>query len=636
MANKKYVQTQTLYLAGSGTLVGAVNIVLTSFTDIYDNAITSISSFGDKGYITLEPDTSNEESATFTSVTVNANGTVTLGGVSTILAQSPYTETSGLIRAHAGGTKLVVTDNVAFWNNFGDKNNANTWADVQTFSVPAVQATNPSTASQVANKAYVDGVTVAGAPNANTTTKGIVQEATQAQVDAKTAIGSTGAELYINPSTIRSTLVSDGVSDTGAVNAYVITPSPAITAYTAYQEFTFEPANTNTGASTLNVNGLGAKNIFANNSALTGGEIIAGQVQKVVYDGTQFDLVSSYGNTYNSATGVPKLLDSTQLAGEALTTLQAVSSGFYQSDGGVAFDTSISGQGTAASFTANITIAANTNRIIVVVISTSSATIGTPTVGGIALTQIDYQPLTGAGYLYVGYLVAPTSGIQPVACSFNASDAYTFSAFSFYNAKQTGQPDAHTVVEKDSAAGSITLTPVLPGTLLFGYFGGRSTSSIAPTSLAGANNGIIVINNSTVSSASGYSFYDSAITTQPVSYSGATGAANALGALTIAPAVSPLYGYVIKASAAAPNAYTPGLANTARINFHGFVTNSPSALAAATVQIAGVVTGLSGLLPNKIYYLSDTPGAISATAGTNSRKVGIALTATTLLITNTP
>lgn len=123
MAAKKYVQTQTFYLAGSGVLVGATSVVLTSFTDIYGNAITNISSFGDKGYITLEPDTSNEEAASFTSVTVNANGTVTLGGVSTVLAQSPYTETSGLIRAHSGGTKVVVTDNVAFWATFANKNN---------------------------------------------------------------------------------------------------------------------------------------------------------------------------------------------------------------------------------------------------------------------------------------------------------------------------------------------------------------------------------------------------------------------------------------------------------------------------------------------------------------------------------
>jgi hypothetical protein len=115
---------------------------LTSFTDIYGTAITNISSFGDKGYITLEPDTTNEEAATFTGVTVNANGTVTLTGVSTVSAQSPYTETSGLIRGHVGGTKVVVTDNVAFWNTFTNKNNDETVSGQWTFTnTPIVPGT---------------------------------------------------------------------------------------------------------------------------------------------------------------------------------------------------------------------------------------------------------------------------------------------------------------------------------------------------------------------------------------------------------------------------------------------------------------------------------------------------------------
>ena len=168
------VQTNTLYLAGSGVIIGATSVVLTSFSDIYGNAL-ALADFGTKGYITLEPDTTNEESATFTSVTVNANGTVTLGGISTALAKSPYTETSGLVRQHSGGTKVVVTDTASFWNTFGNKNNQNTWVDIQTFTAIPVSATNPVNANQVANKAYIDGVAIAGAPNASSTVKGITK-----------------------------------------------------------------------------------------------------------------------------------------------------------------------------------------------------------------------------------------------------------------------------------------------------------------------------------------------------------------------------------------------------------------------------------------------------------------------------
>ena len=177
--SKKYVQTNNFYLAGSGVVIGATSIVLTSFTDIYGNVLT-MSDFGSLGHITLEPDSTNEESATFSGVTANANGTYTLTGVKTALAKYPYTETSGLVRSHSGGTKVVVSDTTTFWNTFGNKENANTWDDVQTFSVPAVQATQPTASSQVANKAYVDGVAIAGAAKATDSVYGIAKLSTAA------------------------------------------------------------------------------------------------------------------------------------------------------------------------------------------------------------------------------------------------------------------------------------------------------------------------------------------------------------------------------------------------------------------------------------------------------------------------
>jgi hypothetical protein len=304
----KYVQTNTLYQAGAGNIIGATSVVLTSFTDIYGNVLT-MTSFGAKGYITLEPDTTNEEAATFTGITANANGTYTLSGVSTMLAQSPYTETSGLVRQHSGGTKVVVTDNVGFWNTFGNTANQQTWADIQTFSVPPVSATNPITATQVANKQYVDGVAVSGAPNANATTKGIVQEATQAQVFAKTASGSTGAELYVNPATMPSTLLSDYKADTGSANAYAITPVPAITAYVIGQIFSFIALHANTGTSTLNVNALGAITIKKTGGSgnLAANDILVGQAVVVEYDGTNFQMQSQVGNV--SLTAVSAYLD---------------------------------------------------------------------------------------------------------------------------------------------------------------------------------------------------------------------------------------------------------------------------------------------------------------------------------------
>lgn len=82
-------------------------------------------------------------------------------------------------------------------------------------------------------------------------------------------------------------------ADTGAADAYAIALSPAIAAYVSQQRFSFKAANTNTGASTLAVNGLAAKAIKKNvTDDLIAGDIVANQQIEVVYDGTNFQLVS--------------------------------------------------------------------------------------------------------------------------------------------------------------------------------------------------------------------------------------------------------------------------------------------------------------------------------------------------------
>lgn len=82
-------------------------------------------------------------------------------------------------------------------------------------------------------------------------------------------------------------------TDTGSANAYVINPNPALTAYAANQVFVFEPANTNTGASTLNANSLGGKSIVTRGGlALVAGQMVAGVVALLVYDGTNLELLN--------------------------------------------------------------------------------------------------------------------------------------------------------------------------------------------------------------------------------------------------------------------------------------------------------------------------------------------------------
>lgn len=85
----------------------------------------------------------------------------------------------------------------------------------------------------------------------------------------------------------------DYAVDTGTANTYAIALTPALLANISGMPVRFKALNANTGASTLNVNGLGAVAIKKNSTeALTAEDIKAGQVVEVAFDGTVFQLLS--------------------------------------------------------------------------------------------------------------------------------------------------------------------------------------------------------------------------------------------------------------------------------------------------------------------------------------------------------
>jgi len=70
--------------------------------------------------------------------------------------------------------------------------------------------------------------------------------------------------------------------------------TPALTAYAAGNLFSFVVANTNTTAVTINIDGNGAKAITRTGStALVAGDMVAGQVAVIEYDGTRFQLLNA-------------------------------------------------------------------------------------------------------------------------------------------------------------------------------------------------------------------------------------------------------------------------------------------------------------------------------------------------------
>ena len=133
--------------------------------------------------------------------------------------------------------------------------------------------------------------------------------------------GSNAATANLDAGTYKITRVGDGTAHTDAINAgqiqdgglifqatdsgsantYAIALTPAVTGYVAVQVFHFKAANASSGASTLNVNALGAKNIKKKNDQdIAAGDIEQNAIVSVIYDGTSFQMLSQLGTSAGS------------------------------------------------------------------------------------------------------------------------------------------------------------------------------------------------------------------------------------------------------------------------------------------------------------------------------------------------
>lgn len=273
--------------------IGATSVTLQSATD--DDGIALPAGVY---FFAIDGNNSQKEH-----IVATLSGT-SLTGISSVSRQG--VQASGVVRTHRVGSTVTLTDfaHIRYINDI--LRGATTLDATAPLSYDGVATISGN--NQLATKVYVDGVAVAGASNANLTTKGILQSATQAQADAKTATGSTSAALAITPDVLRSSLLSDYVaSDTGSANTYAIAPSPVFASYVAGQRYIFKAANANTAASTLNVNGLGTKTIKKNGILdLSPNDILAAQIVEVMYDGTNMILLSPVAsNTIATGTVSP-------------------------------------------------------------------------------------------------------------------------------------------------------------------------------------------------------------------------------------------------------------------------------------------------------------------------------------------
>ena len=618
--------------------------------------------------------------------------------------------TSGVLRKHRIGAGVALTD-FATIKFLTDLLKGTTNLDSTTPLTYDGTATI-SNSNSLATKTYVDGVAVAGAPNASTTVKGIVELATQAEVDAKTATGGTGALLVVTPDTQRSTLVSDGVNEIGVVatltiatpcvitftahglvandtiqltttgalptgltintlyyvitagltantfqisatlggsaintsgtqsgvhslfrsNVYVFNTTPVTTSLSAFKSFSFKAINANTTTTpTVVVNGLTITNIrkLGATALLAVGDISANMNVQIQHDGTNFQMFNTSSASFALAGNV------SYIAGEAITIGQPLHYTTYSQVGNeIKRDTEATSYiASGATLTFNVTVASNSNRVLIVDIHDFNAA-GSVTYNGVAMSSVQSQldnSGTG-GYLRQYSLVAPATGTNSLVVTNAASGNNCVAiATSYYNVDQTTpvEASAKAAAALNVTGGTSNITTITSNAMLHAgtSAGGGIGSNTGPglTFVVAGQNLTSNMTNIQFPIAKANSVLIQTAQTVTTSYGwGITG--SNLGVAVCQVALKPVTASsngVVKASAAVSNAL-----QEAKQNYVGNATQTVAVGSSVNIQPFGVDNNQSGLTIGRYYYLQDTAGTIGLSAGTVSKIILKSISAT--------
>jgi hypothetical protein len=394
-------------------------------------------------------------------------------------------------------------------------------------------------------------------------------------------------------------------TDTGTADAYVATPAIPITAYSEGLRIRLKAANANTGVSTVDVSGLGVKQIVrADGSALQLGDILGGQILDLTYDGSQFRLglafaeLSPAGVMAKIAAGGPMVVNG------SVTTTALVNNG-QTLDGLSAFGVSMAESASAASARTLLGLGDVVTHNFSEFLSS----------GALA----SYAPL--ASPVFTGVPIAPTAvagtnTTQLATTAFVTAAVGGVSGFAPINSPTfTGTPAAPTPATADNTTKLATtayvqsnLTAYAP--LASPAFSGAPT---VPTAAPGTN------------------------TTQIASTAYVTAAVAAGGGGPYAPLASPAFTGVPTAPTASVNTNTTQIATTAFVqtNTNGLAplasptfTGTPSAPTPLTANnsttlatTAYVQNNLTGLAPLASPALTGSPTAPTQAAGNNTTRI---------------
>lgn len=292
MATAKFVQTPQISLYTGMAPTDTTARIIPYPVDL-DGVKLTFTDFGSSPTFTVDPKISGyEEINGFTGLVDNGDGTGTLTGLTrNLLAKSPYTASPSGGKSHGSSAVVVFSD-------------------------------NPQVFASI--YAYIDAAVIAGGVPASTTALGFIKLSTPAVSgpspiavgDNDTRVPTQGendglaatttpasTNLFITQKDLQKGTVLFA-ADAGSTDAYAISLSIAPAAYVAGMVYRFKANTLNTGAATLNVNSLGAITIKkAFNADLATGDILAGQYVEVIYDGTNFQILSPTSSTLTSVAG---------------------------------------------------------------------------------------------------------------------------------------------------------------------------------------------------------------------------------------------------------------------------------------------------------------------------------------------
>ncbi len=219
---------------------------------------------------------------------------------------------------------------------------------------------------------------------------------------------------------------------TGA-GTYVSTIS-GVSAYIKGDSYVIKFSAGNAGASTLNINSLGAKSIISNGSSLTGNEISAGQTYLLTYDSTNFiianppqanatvpGIVNLYNTTGSSTTGT---MDQNSIT-NAISSISPGSNLYTDAEAGAIISSVYSLTKLLAVKVMTTTALPSNSYSSGVITASSTGTL--PSIDGVVLNSGDYLIVNNESFLSHNgiYIVTNTGGIFSAFVLTRRSDADT-------------------------------------------------------------------------------------------------------------------------------------------------------------------------------------------------------------------